>query len=144
MFQEFYLRLVPNFMIERKEVCSVFELMAQDDFMGYETMEKQLFPVMGVVHVEQESLIPGMQEKINPYHKIIKDYHNQIFDILSEKQYYVKLTTFLPYLMLFFIVHLNHQLKQRHDIFKKLLDPYAKTSLIACFQRAGLKPISFN
>ena len=79
------------------------------------------------------------ETKINGFHLSV-DIHQKVFEEMNDGNTYVKFSKMLPYMMIFFLIHLNMQLEKRLKNYKDLLDPHQKTSLYNCFVRAGVKP----
>jgi len=87
-------------------------------------MEKKILPVMGVEKGLMDNLAGLNKETIvNGFHLSI-DTHQKVFEEMNDGNSYVKFGKMLPYLMIFFLIHLNTQLEKRIKNLKDLMDPH--------------------
>lgn len=108
MFQEFHNNFIPNYNIGQQELISIIEVMAQPQYLGKDNMQKKVFPIMGLVTNNALDQIDFLNKD-----SYLKDYqftseeHQQVFEVLNEGTRFVRFMKLLPFMMLFFIVHLN-------------------------------------
>ena len=139
MFKDFHQKYIKDHLIEQKDLTIFIEVMAQSDFIGFKKMEDEILPVMGVRKNLMDQLDILQKPTKDSRFAFTPEVHLQVFEALNEGNKFVKFSTMLPYLMIFFLVELNSQVDKRLKNYSDLLDPHLKTSIFNCFRRAGLR-----
>lgn len=143
MFKDFHGKFIKNNVIDQSTLVSIIEIMAQADYIGFKKMEEEILPIIGVRKNKLQLDILNKPQKDTRF-AFTPDVHLEVFEALNEGNKYIKFSTMLPYLMIFFLIHLNHQVDKRLKNFSDLLDPNQRTSIFNCFKRAGYRNEDFN
>ena len=138
MFQDFHNSFIPNYQITRAEIVSIMETMAKKEYIGKERMKEAVLPVIGLQKIQALEQIEFLNKDAMKHDYLFsEEEHQQIFDLMSDGYTTIKFMKLLPYLMVFFIAHLNNSLQKRLKSLNEILNPHQKSSIFQCFERIG-------